>query len=109
METNIQQLKSDIKQLSAQQKELKALRKESFAGERTMSRQQATSKHQDNRYDLRLMHAARAVLRGRSLSEIEQHNRPGMIALPAYSKQIDKIIQRYVPTWGTATPVRAGQ
>lgn len=106
---NIQQLKSDIKELSAQQKGLKALRKESFTGERTMTRDRAVRKHLDNRYDLRLMHAARAILRGRSISEIEQHNRPGIIALPAYIKQIDKIIQRYVPTWGTATPVRAGQ
>lgn len=68
-------LKSQIKSLSAEQKELKNQRKTvHIVGERTMEPYKARWEHEKNRYKLRNMFAAYAILRGKELETVDKNH-----------------------------------
>lgn len=93
-------LKADIKLLAEGQSALKEQRKTvHFEGERTLTPNQAFSKHLENRHQLRLLYAAQGLLKGRTLEQIETKNRPDVYPLSVYTNSINKLIVKY------ATPI----
>lgn len=89
-------LKQDIKRISSQQHNLKAQRKTvHFIGERTVEPWKAISVHSNNRHQLRLLHATQQLLKGKTLKEIEPHNRESTTPLSDYKKSLDLLVEKY--------------
>lgn len=92
----MENLKNTIKELSSQQQFFKNQRKSiHLVGERIISPYAATSKHLNNRHILRLMYAVQGLLKGKSLEEVETHNRPETYPLSYYRKEIDNLLAKY--------------
>lgn len=65
-------MKVRIKTLAAEQSSLKLQRKTTtFTGTRTLEPYQATRQHTENRYELRHLHLAYGIMRGKKISQIE--------------------------------------
>lgn len=92
------QLKEHIKFLAEQQPILRDQRKTVHNKlDRTVTPQQASSKHSDNRWNLRLLYATQQLLKGVPLEEIEKSNRPTTEPLTSawIKKQLDKLVEKY--------------
>lgn len=87
----VRQMKSDIKTLVAEQKSLKPQRKTvHFAGTRTVSPGTAVADHLFNRYELRHMYIAYAIMRGKTLDQVEPNRKT-----QPNEKAITKILKKY--------------
>lgn len=97
MNTNI---KNEIKKLVENQRNLKNQRKTvHIVGERVMEPWKAAYLHNANRHQLRLMYAAYHVLRDKDLNLFEtQKHKDGKYPISYYSKQIEKLVEKYGKT-----------
>lgn len=97
MNTNI---KNEIKKLAENQKTLKNQRKTvHIKGERVMEPWKAAYLHVSNRHQLRLLYAAYHVLRGKDLNLFETlKQKDGKYPISFYSKQIEKLVEKYGKT-----------
>lgn len=102
-------LKQDIKTLADQQPELKNQRKTVHrVGEKILYPypegswqhtkglfQSPISLHENNRCNLRLLYATQQLLKGKTLEEIEPHNREATTPLSFYKKSLDDLVEKY--------------
>lgn len=89
-------LKNRIMELSTEQRSLKNQRKTiNIVGERTMQPWEATMRHGENRYQLRFLFAAYAVMRGRSFSQVESGYPDDDHPLNYAKDKVQKIIDYY--------------
>jgi hypothetical protein len=94
--SNLAKMKEDIKNMSQNQKFLKNQRKtEKLVGERVMEPWQATMQHASNREKLRIMYAAYGIMRGKSLSQIENKYDEENHPLKEFEDKINKVISAY--------------
>ena len=94
------QIKKEIKELAENQKSLKNQRKSvHIKGERVMEPWKAAYLHNANRHQLRLLYAAYHILRGKDLTTFEtQKPKDGNYPISYYSKQIEKLVEKYGKT-----------
>lgn len=98
MKQHVLNLKSDIKDLSVEQQSLKNQRKTvNRVGDKTMEPWQAQMKHQRNRYELRHMFVAYAILRNKKTSVINELKECGVS-----DTYVGDILSRYVEKMQTA-------
>lgn len=67
-----EKIRTEIKKLSEEQKKLKPQRKESFTGNRTVTSENASSTVRFNKYELRHLFEAYAILKGVKRNEIKK-------------------------------------
>ena len=96
------ELKARIKNLAAAQKQLRNERKASYTGARTIKAssvyrdwQNAISAHLTNKYELRHLHIAYCLLRGRDMKCIEtkcmDNNKPSQHKIDAIMKEYSDV------------------
>lgn len=84
-------MKGQIKTLAVEQRSLKSQRKTiHFKGQRSVDASQAAFNHRINRYDLRHLHIAYGIMRGKSVEQIETKSKT-----PFDQKKVDKILETY--------------
>jgi len=104
-------LRNTIKTLAAQQVELKNQRKtvyrvgpeiiypylpDSYQFKHGMGGSRNPYQiHLQNREKLRLLYATQGLLKGRTLEEIEPHNKVNTIPLSSFRNQLDKLVAEY--------------
>jgi hypothetical protein len=94
-------LKNEIKKLAETQSVLRDQRKSVHNKlERTIAPSEATWKHKANREKLRLMYAAYAILKGKTLEEVHEQN-PTKDITNKYTilqckAQIEKIVKQHI-------------
>lgn len=91
-------IKNEIKKLAESQKGLKNQRKTvHIQGERVMESWKATYLHSSNRYQLRLLYATYAILRGKTLEQFNTENptKEGNYSILYYRDQIEKLLEKY--------------
>lgn len=89
-------IKNEIKKLAENQKNLRNQRKTvHIKGERVMEAWKADYLHSENRHELRMLHTAYAVLKGKTFEEIEPKNKSGKTPLSYYKNTIDKLVEKY--------------
>lgn len=93
MKEIIQKMKEDIKAMASQQKVLKANRKtEHIKVERTVPAWEATYKARSNKYQLRHMYLAYAILRGQDLNKVETNSKE-----PYNESYVNRLVTQYDP------------
>jgi len=88
--------KNYIKGIAGEQQPLKNQRRtEKLVGERTMSPDDATYKHQSNREKLRVLYAAYGILKGKKYSEIENRYPDENHPLQQYEGSIERVLKEH--------------
>jgi len=92
MNTKFLALREKIKALSKEQKDLRPQRKEKYSGQRKFDRGTAESLMRQNKYELRHLHIAYGLIKGRPYEAIERKVADNNA--PSWS-YIEKIKQEY--------------
>lgn len=88
---SIKKVKELIKTLVVEQKQLRLQRKTvHFTGTRTLAPWQATAKHLINRYELRHFYIAYAIMRDKTIDDVEPKRKTEFNQL-----KVDKILETY--------------